>query len=54
MAVNIQDYIMKIKYFENGLAFVGAILILASVTFAANTALAGDIGSLEIYYSAQK
>jgi hypothetical protein len=49
-----QDYTMKIKYFENGLALVGAILILASVTVAANTALAGDIGTLEIYYSAQK
>ena len=45
---------MKSKYFENGLAFIGAIVILVAVTAAANTALAGDMGTLEIHYAAQK
>jgi hypothetical protein len=45
---------MKSRYFENGLALIGAIIILVAVTAAANTALAGDVGTLEIHYSAQK
>lgn len=45
---------MKGKIFENTLALVGAVLILVAVTAAANTALAGDMGTLEIAYTAQK
>lgn len=52
--LRLKDRHMKTRYFENGLAFVGAILILAGVSAAANSALAGDPQPLEIYYSAQK
>ena len=48
------DSIMKIKNFENGLAFIGAILIFVGVGAAASAALAGEIGAVKIYYSAQK
>lgn len=45
---------MKSKYFLNSLALLGAIVVLAGVTVAVNTAIAGDMGSLEIYRIAQK
>lgn len=45
---------MKSKYFENGLALLGALVILIGVTAAANTALAGDFGTVEIHRVAQK
>ena len=44
-----KDKIMKGKHLENGLALLGAILILVAVSAAANTALAGDTGTLEFY-----
>lgn len=45
---------MKSKIFENGLAVLGVVLILVGVSAAANTALIGDMGTLEIQYTAQK
>jgi len=45
---------MKSKYFENGLALLGMVIILVGVTAAANTALAGDVGTVEIHGSAQR
>jgi hypothetical protein len=48
-ALHQKDKIMKGKYLENGLALLGAILILVAVSAAANTALAGDGGTLEFY-----
>ena len=45
---------MKSKYFENGLAVIGLVLIFVGVTAAANTALAGDFGTVEIYSAALK
>ena len=45
---------MKSKYFENSMALLGAILIIVAVWASANSALAGDMGTLEIYYAAQK
>lgn len=44
---------MKTKYFENGLALLGALVILIGVSAAASTALAGDFGTVEIHRSAQ-
>lgn len=44
---------MKSKYFENLLALLGALVILIGVTAAASTALAGDMGTVEIHGSAQ-
>lgn len=43
---------MKGKYLENGLALLGAVLILVAVSAAANTALTGDTGTLEFYSAA--
>jgi hypothetical protein len=45
---------MHSKYFENGLALLAALIILLGVTVAASTALAGDMGTVEIHGSAQK
>ncbi len=45
---------MKSKYFENGLALLGALAILIGVSAAAGTALAGDAGTVEIYQAAQR
>ncbi len=45
---------MNSKTFENGMALLGALLILVAVSAAANTALAGNMGTLEIYSAAQK
>jgi hypothetical protein len=42
-----EDKDMNTKYVENGLALMGAILILVAVGFAANTALTG-IPDLEL------
>lgn len=44
---------MKSKHIENGLALLAALVIMAGVSAAANAALAGDIGTLEIYPVAQ-
>jgi hypothetical protein len=49
-----KETIMHSKYFENGLALVAALIILVGVMVAANTALAGDMGTVEIHSSAQK
>jgi hypothetical protein len=49
-----KEIIMDSKYFENGLALLAALIILVGVMVAANTALAGDIGTVEIHGSAQK
>ena len=35
---------MNSKYFENGLALIGAVLILIAVAFAASSALTGQPG----------
>ena len=43
---------MKSKHFLNGLALLGALVILVGVTAAANNAFAGDTGSIEIHGSA--
>ncbi len=43
---------MKGKYLENGLALLGAVLIMVAVSAAASTALAGSTGTLEIYSAA--
>jgi len=45
---------MKSKYFENTLALIGALVILIGVSAAASTALAGDMGTVEIHQVAQK
>ena len=47
-----KDSIMKSKYFENGLALLGALVILVGVAAAASSALAGDLGTVEIHSSA--
>jgi hypothetical protein len=44
---------MKSKYFENGLALLGALVIIIGVSAAASSALAGDVGTVEIHGSAQ-
>lgn len=44
---------MKTRYFENGLALLGALVILAGVGVAANISLAGDLGAIEIQGYAQ-
>jgi hypothetical protein len=44
---------MNSKYFENGLALLGALVILIGVSAAASSALAGDQGTVEIHVSAQ-
>ena len=44
---------MNSKYFENGLAILGALLILIGVSAAASSALAGDVGTVEIHGYAQ-
>lgn len=44
---------MKSKRFENTLAWLGALAILIGVSAAANIALAGDMGTVEIHVSAQ-
>ena len=44
---------MKSKYFENGLALLGSLAILIGVSAAASSALAGDLGTVEIQISAQ-
>ena len=49
-----KETIMHSKYFENGLALLAALIILVGVMVAANTALAGDMGTVEIHNSAQK
>jgi hypothetical protein len=48
-----QELIMNNNTFENGLALLGALLILVAVSAAANIALTGDMGTVEIYGSAQ-
>ena len=45
---------MKSKYFENGLALLGALVILVGVSAAASTALSVDKGTIEIHGAAQK
>ena len=45
---------MKGKYFENSMALLGAVLVIVAVWASASTALAGDMGTLEIYYAAPK
>ncbi len=45
---------MKGKYFENTLALLGALVIIIGVSAAATTALAGDMGTVEIQSSAQR
>ena len=40
---------MQDDYLENGLALLGAVLILVAVSVAANTAFASDAGTLEFY-----
>ncbi len=45
---------MKSKYFENSMALLGAVLIIVAVWASANLALAGDMGTLDIYTSALK
>lgn len=45
---------MKSKYIENGLALLGALVILIGVSSAANTALASNTSTVAIYSSAQK
>jgi hypothetical protein len=45
---------MKSKYFENGLALLAALVILVGVTAAANSALVGDMGTLEFFQLALK
>jgi hypothetical protein len=45
---------MKSKIFENGLALLGALVILVGVSAAVNSALAGDTGTIEIHGAAQK
>jgi hypothetical protein len=47
-----KESIMKSKNFLNGLALLGALVILIGVTAAANNALAGDLGTIEIHGSA--
>lgn len=49
-----KDIIMKSRFFENGLAILGALIIIVGVSAAANTALAGNMGTLEMHRSAQK
>jgi hypothetical protein len=44
-----KESIMKSKHFLNGLALLGALVILVGVTAAANNAFAGDTGSIEIH-----
>ena len=44
---------MKSKNFENILALLGALVILIGVSAAASSALAGDLGTVEIHASAQ-
>ena len=44
---------MKSIYFERGLAVLAALVILIGVSAAAHVALAGDIGTVEIYQSSQ-
>jgi hypothetical protein len=44
---------MKSKYFENGLALLGALVILIGVSAAASSAFASDPGTVEIHGSAQ-
>ena len=52
-SLQLKDSIMKSKYFENGLALLGALVILIGVSAAASSALAGDLGTVEIHGSAQ-
>lgn len=47
-----KESIMKSKYFYNGLALLGALVILVGVSAAANNAFAGDLGTIEIHGSA--
>jgi hypothetical protein len=49
----VKDSIMKSKYLENGLALLGALVILIGVSAAASSALAVDVGTVEIHGSAQ-
>ena len=43
---------MKSRFFENGLAFLGALVILVGVSAAATDALADNLDSIEIHGSA--
>ena len=45
---------MASSYFEKGLALLGALIILIGVSAAANSALAGDMGTVVIHSSAQR
>ena len=42
---------MKSRFFENGLAFLGALVILVGVSAAATEALAENLDSVEIHGS---
>ena len=44
---------MNSKYFLNVLAVLGALVILIGVSAAATSALAGNLGTVEIHGSAQ-
>ena len=47
-----KEVVMKSNIFENGLALLAALVILIGVSAAANLALVGDMGTLEIHGSA--
>ena len=42
---------MKRRYFENGLALLGALVIIAGVSAAATDALAANLDSVEVHGS---
>lgn len=44
---------MKSNHFVNVLALLGALVVLIGVSAAANIALAGDMGTVEIHRAAQ-
>ncbi|MDE0789431.1 MAG: hypothetical protein OSA87_01820 [Woeseiaceae bacterium] len=45
---------MNSKYFGDVLALLGALVILIGVSAAADIALAGDLGTIEIYSAIQR
>lgn len=51
-ALRRQDVMMKSNIFENGLALFAALVILIGVFAAANTALVGNTGTVEIHGAA--
>jgi hypothetical protein len=48
-----KDSIMNSKTFLNGLALLGALVILIGVSAAATSAFVGDVGTVEIHGTAQ-